>query len=139
MPCQAAMWTMQSQPRKISVNFERSRTEPSMNTAPSLKGGGARTSRRIGVSPRSSSLGTRVYPRFPDPPVSSTFTVFLGLYFPICLSVNARAGHHTQKAEQYGCGDAVARERCARSVGRHFRGFRVIEHRGQANTPAVAC
>jgi len=36
-----------------------------------------------GVSPLSISLGTRVCPRFPDPPVSSTFMVFSPTYtFP---------------------------------------------------------
>src|SRR5262249_39237097 len=67
---------MQSQPRKISVNFKRSRTDPSMNSTPLFRCGGARTSRMTGVSPLSSSLGTRVCPRFPDPPVNSTFMVF---------------------------------------------------------------
>ena len=67
---------MQSQPRNIPVSFERSRTDPSINTAPLCKCGGARTSRMTGVSPWSSNLGTRVWPRFPDPPVSSTFIVF---------------------------------------------------------------
>jgi hypothetical protein len=28
------------------------------------------------VSPLSSNMGTRVWPRFPDPPVRSTFIVF---------------------------------------------------------------
>src|SRR5208282_6761882 len=37
---------------------------------------GARTSRMTGVSPLSSNLGTRVWPRSPDPPVISTFMVF---------------------------------------------------------------
>jgi hypothetical protein len=53
-----------SQPRNISVNFERSRTDPSMNTAPSFNRGGARTSKMTGVSPLPSSLGTRA----PDSP-----------------------------------------------------------------------
>ena len=74
---------MQSQPRNIPVSFERSKTDPSMNSAPLFRCGGARTSRMTGVSPRSSSLGARVCPRFPDPPVSSTFMVFSPTYtFP---------------------------------------------------------
>src|SRR5215469_131886 len=80
MPCQAAIWTMQSQPRIVSVTVERSRTDPSMNTVPSLKSGDARTSRMIGVSPLSSNLGTRPCPRFPDPPVSSTFMILSPTY-----------------------------------------------------------
>jgi hypothetical protein len=64
--------------RNISANFERSRMDPSMNKTPSFKLGGARTSRMTGVSPFSSSLGTRACPRFPDPPVSSTLMAFSG-------------------------------------------------------------
>src|ERR1700738_4754036 len=68
---------MQSQPRNISVSFGRSRMEPSINTAPFCKCSGARISKIIGVSPLSSSFGTRAWPRFPDPPVRSTFIVLL--------------------------------------------------------------
>jgi hypothetical protein len=82
-----------------------------MNTAPSFKGGGARTSRRSGVSPLSSSLGTRVCPRFPDPPFSSTFMVFPDLHlsnlphrarsrrgWTIIRSPNAQCGNKTPPA-----------------------------------------
>src|ERR1700730_5160821 len=75
IPCQAAMCTMQSQARNISVSFDRSRIDPSIKSAPFFNSRGARTSRITGVSPWSSTLGTRVWPRFPDPPVSSTFRV----------------------------------------------------------------
>src|SRR5580693_1579127 len=74
------MWTMQSQPRNISVNLGRSRIDPSINTAPCFKSRGARTSRITGVSRLSSNLGTRVRPRSPDPPVRSTFIVFSPTY-----------------------------------------------------------
>src|ERR1700730_14864070 len=62
---------MQSQPRNISVSLGRSRMDPSINTAPFFKSRGGRTARMTGVSPLSSNLGTSVWPRFPDPPVSS--------------------------------------------------------------------
>src|SRR6516164_4486614 len=80
MPCQAAIWTMQSQPRNIWVSFGRSKTDASMNSVPLLRCGGARTSRMTGVSPLSSSLGTRACPRFPDPPVSTTFIILSSTY-----------------------------------------------------------
>src|SRR6202043_2263347 len=77
------MWTMQTHPRNVSVSFGRSRMDPSTNSAPFFRSRGARTSRMTGVSPRSSNLGTRVWPRFPDPPVSSTFITFSPIY-PRC-------------------------------------------------------
>src|ERR1700730_643384 len=80
IPCQAAMCTMQSQARNISVSFDRSRIDPSIKSAPFFKSRGARTSRITGVSPWSSNMGTRVWPRFPDPPVKSTFIVFSPTY-----------------------------------------------------------
>src|ERR1700756_2337835 len=89
---------MQSQPRNISVNLERSRTDPSMNTARSFKIAGARTSRMTGVSPFSTSLGTRACPRFPDPPVSSTLAQQLAFEHPelirrmILLGTGPRGG-----------------------------------------------
>src|ERR1700684_455285 len=67
---------MQSQPRKESGKFDRSSTDPWINTAPRGKPAGARVSRSMGVSPLSSSLGTRVWQRSPDPPVSRIFIVF---------------------------------------------------------------
>src|SRR6516164_8668080 len=89
---------MQSQPRNLSVSFERSRTDPSVNTAPSFKGDGrARTSRMTGVSPLSSSLGTSVWPRFPDPPVSSTFMVFSPASRVELISI-PDAGHYGRPA-----------------------------------------
>src|ERR1700737_1100298 len=54
--------------------------DPSINTASFFKSRGARTSRMTGVSPWSSSMGTRVWPRFPAPPVSSTFMTFSPVY-----------------------------------------------------------
>src|SRR5438094_8430495 len=71
---------MQSQPGNISVNFDRSRIDPSIKTASFFKFGGARTSRMTGVSPLSSNMGTSVWPRSPDPPVRSTFIVFSPAY-----------------------------------------------------------
>src|SRR5215471_13939737 len=90
MPCQAAMWIMQSHPRDISASSGRAKMEPSINSAPSCNCRGARTSRMTGVLPRPSSLGTRVWPRFPDPPVSSTFIPFSPPY-PRCTG-NMQAG-----------------------------------------------
>src|SRR6266849_1670903 len=74
------MWTMQSQPRNMSVNFDRSRIDPSIKTASFFKFRGARTSRITGVSTLLSNKGTRVCPRFPDPPVRSTFILFSAAY-----------------------------------------------------------
>src|SRR6516165_8903064 len=90
MPCQAAMSTMQSHPENVSVSLARSRMDSSRNSAPFFKSRGARTSRMTGMSPRSSSLGVRVWPRFPDPPVSSTFILFSPAY-PPCTG-NMQAG-----------------------------------------------
>jgi hypothetical protein len=84
MPCQAAIWTMQSQPRNMPVSFDRSGTDPSTNSAPFFKSRGARTSRMTGVSPLSSSLGMRVWTRFPDPPVRSTFIAGCNLTCKFC-------------------------------------------------------
>src|SRR5437868_13772969 len=48
IPYQAAMWTIQSQPLTISVNFGRSKIDPWIKTVPFFKFGGARRSRITG-------------------------------------------------------------------------------------------
>src|SRR3954470_14680047 len=75
MPCQAAMCTMQSQPRHASYSFSRFRMDPWINTSP-FESPGERRSKITGTSPLLTNRGTRVCPRSPDPPVRSTLMVF---------------------------------------------------------------
>src|SRR4051794_1279094 len=75
MSCQAAMCTMQSQPRNASYSFSRSRMDPWINTSP-FESPGERRSKITGTSPLLTNRGTRVCPRSPDPPVRSTLMVF---------------------------------------------------------------